>query len=44
MSTALWMLEDGKYDVIILDRAAVLPAADAASCGACFFTIVSMLC
>jgi hypothetical protein len=33
MSTALWMLEEGGYDVTILDRAETLPAPDAASCG-----------
>jgi hypothetical protein len=33
MSTALWMLEDGGYEVTILDKADVLPAADAASTG-----------
>ena len=31
MSTALWMLEDGAYDVTILDRSETLPAPDAAS-------------
>ena len=31
MSTALWMLEDGSYDVTILDRSETLPAPDAAS-------------
>lgn len=34
MSTALWMLEDGGYEVTILDRAEKLPALDAASTGA----------
>lgn len=33
MSTALWMLEDGGYEVTILDRCETLPALDAASSG-----------
>ncbi|KAL1411679.1 hypothetical protein Q8F55_002644 [Vanrija albida] len=33
MSTALWMLEDGKYDVTILEKSVVIPAPDAASTG-----------
>ncbi|OXG83934.1 sarcosine oxidase, partial [Cryptococcus neoformans MW-RSA36] len=31
MSSALWMLETGKYSVTILDKSEVLPAPDAAS-------------
>ncbi|KGB78737.1 sarcosine oxidase [Cryptococcus deuterogattii R265] len=31
MSTALWMLETGKYSITILDKSDVLPAPDAAS-------------
>lgn len=31
MSTALWMLKDGRYDVTILDKCGILPAPDAAS-------------
>lgn len=33
MSSALWMLETGKYSVTILDKSEVLPAPDAASTG-----------
>lgn len=33
MSTALWMLETGKYSVTLLDKSEVLPAPDAASTG-----------
>jgi hypothetical protein len=33
MSTALWMLRDGGYEVTILDRCETLPAMDAASTG-----------
>lgn len=33
MSTALWMLEDGGYEVTIVDRCETLPALDAASTG-----------
>jgi len=33
MSTALWMLEDGGYDVTVLDKCGILPAPDAASTG-----------
>lgn len=36
MSTALWMLETGKYSITILDKSDVLPAPDAASTGASF--------
>ncbi|WWD17111.1 hypothetical protein CI109_101548 [Kwoniella shandongensis] len=31
MSTALWMLQDGKYDVTILEKCGIIPAPDAAS-------------
>ncbi|OCF32932.1 sarcosine oxidase [Kwoniella heveanensis BCC8398] len=31
MSTALWMLRDGKYNVTVLDKCGILPAPDAAS-------------
>ncbi|WWC70016.1 uncharacterized protein I206_103960 [Kwoniella pini CBS 10737] len=31
MSTALWMLKSGKYNVTILDKCGILPAPDAAS-------------
>ncbi|WWC89147.1 uncharacterized protein L201_004065 [Kwoniella dendrophila CBS 6074] len=31
MSTALWMLESGKYTVTMLDKCGILPAPDAAS-------------
>ncbi|WVR06914.1 hypothetical protein IAU60_003950 [Kwoniella sp. DSM 27419] len=31
MSTALWMLQDGKYNVTMLDKCGILPAPDAAS-------------
>ncbi|KAK4683440.1 hypothetical protein P7C73_g6825, partial [Tremellales sp. Uapishka_1] len=31
MSTALWMLEDGGYEVVMLDKCDTLPAPDAAS-------------
>jgi hypothetical protein len=34
MSTALWMLREGGYEVTILDRCEELPALDAASTGA----------
>ena len=34
MSTALWMLQDGGYDVTVLDKCGILPAPDAASTGA----------
>jgi glycine/D-amino acid oxidase-like deaminating enzyme len=33
MSTALWMLREGGYEVTILDRCEELPALDAASTG-----------
>lgn len=33
MSTALWMLEDGGYNVTVLDKCGTLPAPDAASTG-----------
>lgn len=33
MSTALWMLEDGGYNVTVLDKCGILPAPDAASTG-----------
>ena len=33
MSTALWMMEDGGYEVTIVDRCETLPALDAASTG-----------
>ncbi len=33
MSTALWMLQDGQYDVTILDKSSELPARSAASNG-----------
>jgi hypothetical protein len=33
MSTALWMLEDGGYNVVVLDKCGILPAPDAASTG-----------
>lgn len=36
MSTALWMLETGKYSITILDKSDVLPAPDAASTGGSF--------
>jgi hypothetical protein len=35
MSTALWMLREGGYEVTILDRCEELPALDAASTGMC---------
>ncbi|KAK8864583.1 hypothetical protein IAR55_001833 [Kwoniella newhampshirensis] len=31
MSTALWMLESGKYEITMLDKCGILPAPDAAS-------------
>ncbi|ORX35725.1 FAD dependent oxidoreductase [Kockovaella imperatae] len=31
MSTALWMLKDGSYDVVILEKCETVPAPDAAS-------------
>jgi sarcosine oxidase/L-pipecolate oxidase len=33
MSTALWMLKSGSYNVTVLDKCGILPAPDAASTG-----------
>jgi hypothetical protein len=41
MSTALWMLREGGYEVTILDRCEELPALDAASTGMSTFSFVA---
>jgi hypothetical protein len=41
MSTALWMLREGGYEVTILDRCEELPALDAASTGVSTFAFVT---
>jgi hypothetical protein len=41
MSTALWMLREGAYEVTILDRCEELPALDAASTGVSIFSSVA---
>jgi hypothetical protein len=41
MSTALWMLREGGYEVTILDRCEELPALDAASTGESTLSIIS---
>jgi len=41
MSTALWMLREGGYEVTILDRCEELPALDAASTGMSSFSFLA---
>jgi len=41
MSTALWMLREGGYEVTILDRCEELPALDAASTGVFSFSFLA---
>ena len=38
VSTAIWMLESGRYDVTVLDKSGILPAPDAASTGEQFLS------